>query len=329
LTRGREADDAEAPEAQSAGMNNATATTELSAPSRKHAVWAWPRKDLDRKVTTPPLRRLAISESHTKGTIPMTTTIERRTDEAPPMRAITVTQYSKKGIFMIWAASAIPMGVLSWIVAPAVANGSDMESMARPLLACITVGLVWQFVLAMGLVGYEQRSLRWSRLRDAMWLRSPTSPKTGRVGGKTWLIVIPLIVAFALIQEAGLPAPVDRDLGGFLQTDAGQSFFDGAWGIFGLFMVMSIFNTVLGEELLYRGVLLPRMQGAFGKRDWIANAVLFSTYHLHVPWAMTNALIDGSMIAYFTKRYRSAWIGIVVHSAQTVVLGLIVLVLVV
>jgi hypothetical protein len=30
------------------------------------------------------------------------------------------------------------------------------------------------------------------------------------------------------------------------------------------------------------------------------------------------------MNAYFTKRYRSAWIGIAVHSAQTVVLGLIV-----
>ena len=60
------------------------------------------------------------------------------------------------------------------------------QSLMRPLLACMTVGLVWQFVLAMGLVGYEQRSLRWSRIREAMWLRSPRSPKTGRVGGVLW-----------------------------------------------------------------------------------------------------------------------------------------------
>jgi membrane protease YdiL (CAAX protease family) len=188
----------------------------------------------------------------------------------------------------------------------------------------MAVGLIWQFVLAMGLVGYEQRSLRWTRIREAMWLRSPESPKTGRVGGRTWFIVIPLIIAFALMQEAGLPAPVARDLGGFLQTDSGKSFLDGSWDIFGLFMVMAVFNTVLGEELLFRGVLLPRMQGAFGDRDWLANGVLFGLYHLHVPWAITNAILDGPMNAYFTKKYRSAWIGITVHSAQTVVLGLII-----
>ena len=259
----------------------------------------------------------------------MTATIDRRIAGAPAERVITVTQYSKEGVYMIWAAAAIPMGVLSWIVAPAIAKGSGIESMMRPLLACMTVGLVWQFVLAMGLVGYEQRSLRWSRLREAMWLRSPRSPKTGRVGGRTWLIVIPLAIAFALIQEAGLPAPAGRDFGGFLETDAGKTFFDGAWGVYGLFMVMSVFNTVLGEELLFRGVLLPRMHGAFGDRDWVANGVLFGLYHLHVPWSITNALLDGPMNAYFTKKYRSAWIGIAVHSVQTVVLGVIVLTVVI
>jgi membrane protease YdiL (CAAX protease family) len=254
----------------------------------------------------------------------MTTTIDRQIGGAPAERAITVTQYSKKGIYMIWAAAAVPMGILSWIVAPAIANGNNIESMMRPLLGSMAVGLMWVAVLAFGLVAYEQRSLRWSRLRDAMWLRSPRSPKTGRVGGKTWFIVIPLMLAFFFMQEAGLPAPVARDLGGFLQTDGAKSFLDGSWDILGLFLLMGIFNTVLGEELLFRGVLLPRMQGAFGDNDWKANGVLFALYHLHVPWAMTNAILDGPMNAYFTKKYRSAWIGIVTHSIQTVVIGLVI-----
>jgi membrane protease YdiL (CAAX protease family) len=252
----------------------------------------------------------------------VTTTIDRHTDPPSP-GTIAINQYSRQGVFMIWAAAAIPMGILSWVVAPAIADGDTIQSLMRPLVACMTAGLVWQFVLAMGLIGYEQRSLRWSRIREAMWLRSPQSPKTGRVGGKTWLIVIPLIIAFGLMQEAGLPAPAARDFGEFLTTDAGASFFDGAWGLFGLWAVMAIFNTVLGEELLFRGVLLPRMRGAFGERDWLANGVLFGIYHLHVPWAITSAILDGPMNAYFTKKYRSAFIGIVVHSVQTVVLGLI------
>jgi membrane protease YdiL (CAAX protease family) len=39
--------------------------------------------------------------------------------------------------------------------------------------------------------------------------------------------------------------------------------------------VLAVFNTVLGEELLFRGLLLPRMNGVFGERDWLANGVLF------------------------------------------------------
>ena len=65
--------------------------------------------------------------------------------------------------------------------------------------------------------------------------------------------------------------------------------FDGAWGLFALFMTMSVFNTVLGEELLFRGLLLPRMHGAFGDRDWLANGLLFAVYHLHMPWVIPGS----------------------------------------
>jgi uncharacterized protein len=89
-----------------------------------------------------------------------------------------------------------------------------------------------------------------------------------------------------------------------------------------------LFNTVLGEELLFRGFLLPRMNGAFGRGDWLANGVLFALYHLHEPWEMPSAFLDTFIYAYPTKRYRSAWIGIAVHSASSVFLGIVILTLV-
>lgn len=248
---------------------------------------------------------------------------------APRAGAVTVTQYTRRGIAAIWAAAALPMGALAWLVVPAVSDGSR-SSLARAILVCLTAGLVWQFVLAACLVGYEQRSLRWSRLRDALWLRSPRSPRTGRVGGKTWFVVVPLVVAFAVHDLIpSLPSPAGRDLGEFLTTDAGKAMFDGAWGWFALTVVMFVFNTVLGEELLFRGVLLPRMHGAFGDRDWVANGVLFAAYHLHVPWVIPVTLLDTFILAYPVKRYRSAWLGIAVHSAQSLVLALLLLSLVV
>ena len=62
-----------------------------------------------------------------------------------------------------------------------------------------------QFVLVVALVWFEQRSLRWSTLRDALWLRSPQSPKSGRVGGRLWLILIPLIALVLVNANQNFP----------------------------------------------------------------------------------------------------------------------------
>ena len=50
---------------------------------------------------------------------------------------------------------------------------------------------------------------------------------------------------------------------------------------------------------------------------------------LAYPWAIPTALLDTFILAYPSKRYRSAWIGIAVHSAQSVVIAAIVFKLVV
>jgi uncharacterized protein len=234
-----------------------------------------------------------------------------------------VRQYSVAKILGVWAAAALPMGVLAWGVAPALEDsfsGAGNVPMFKALLLLLTAGMAWQFVLVALLVWHEQRTLRWSKVREALWLRSPRSPKTGRVGGKLWLILIPLVLLFAV--EAVLPTfgvPENRDFATFVDSAVGKSFFSGAWGWFGVVILMQLFNTVLGEELLFRGLLLPRMNRAFGRGDWAANGVLFTAYHVHVPWMMpATLLIDTFAIAYPAKRYQSAWIGIAVHGVQSV-----------
>src|SRR5215217_486698 len=113
-------------------------------------------------------------------------------------------QYSLPKILGIWAAAALPMGALAWVVAPWLAGRLDGSvPLIRTLLALLTVGLMWQFVLVMVLVYRERGSLRWPVLKDALWLRSPRSPKTGRLGGRLWLVVIP--AALLLLAEGAIP----------------------------------------------------------------------------------------------------------------------------
>lgn len=239
----------------------------------------------------------------------------------------TIPQYSRKKILGVWAAATAPMGILAWIVAPRVASSLDGGApLTRALIICLTAGLIWQFVLVMGLVAVEQRNLRWSTLREALWLQAPRSPRTGRSGGKLWWIVVPLIVGVAAEELVPvMPHPGNRDFGMFLDSAAGKSLLHGSWGWFAVLLVMFVFNTVLGEELMFRGFLLPRMNGAFGSRDWLANGILFAAYHVHVPWAIPATLLDTFFVAYPSKRYRSASIGILVHSAQSVLFTFLVL----
>jgi len=241
-----------------------------------------------------------------------------------------IPQYSLGKILRVWAAAAIPMATLGWIAAPALALYSDHPVLVR--LAVLTVGLVWQFVLVTSLLYRETRSLQWSRLKGRLWLNTPRSPHTGVSHGYLWWWLIPA-VALTAIFDLRVKGTVDQlwvsvfpflaeprgwSLGAALAAPEARSELVGAWGTGGLFLVNALFNTFLGEELLFRGLLLPRMAGVFAKADWLANGVLFGLYHLHQPWGIVSSMTHGVLMFALPSRYfRSAWFGIAAHSGQS------------
>jgi uncharacterized protein len=231
-----------------------------------------------------------------------------------------IRQYSAWQVFGIWAAAALPMGIGAWFVVPRVADPGT-NGFAVALITALAAGLAWQFVLVLLLVGTEQRTLRWSRIRDALWLNPPTD-RSGRRGGRLWLWALAVLGGFAFVQLGPLhpPIPASRDFSTLVTSPDGQALFHGNWGLFALIVAMAVLNTVLGEELLFRGVLLPRMRGVFGRADFLVNGLLFGLYHLHQPWSMPRAVAEGVMAAYASSRLRSAWMGIIAHSAQSVML---------
>ena len=63
------------------------------------------------------------------------------------------------------------------------------------------------------------------------------------------------------------------------------------------FLIGLVFN-ICGEELYYRGYLLPRMRGIFGRWDWVANGVLFTLKHVYQRWLYPGILIGGLGFAF-------------------------------
>src|SRR5215208_4879958 len=82
----------------------------------------------------------------------------------PVDRYEAVRQYSLAQILAVWAAAAVPMGVLAWIVAPWLRDQlGGRDPFAEALLICLTVGLIWQFVLILILIRRELGGVQWSR----------------------------------------------------------------------------------------------------------------------------------------------------------------------
>ena len=100
----------------------------------------------------------------------------------------------------------------------------------------------------------------------------------------------------------------------------------GAWWFLALYVVQAIFNTILGEEFLFRGVLLPKMEGVFGRWSWVANGVLHGFYHVHQPWGIAASVISCVFLYAFPSwRFRSTWMSVIVHSVQNVFFAFLIL----
>ena len=227
------------------------------------------------------------------------------------------------------------MGILGYVVYPALTPDRETNLLGAGTIrvGLMTVGLVWVFVLAMLIVYREEGDLRWTTIRRRLWLNAPLDPKTGEPRRKLWLWLIPIVVlSFAGMQSYGpaliklwtqifpflAPPPGYNPAAEFMNPEV-QGQLVGAWGFYGLFFLLSVFN-IFGEEFLFRGVLLPKMEGVFGKWDWVANGVLFGLYHFHEPWVILPAAIDGAIyFAFPTRRFRCTWLAIIGHSAANVI----------
>jgi membrane protease YdiL (CAAX protease family) len=233
------------------------------------------------------------------------------------------------------------MSVLGWIVFPRVAPSFESDALGSGVtrIALFTLGLVWLFVLSMMIVRREDGDLGWPTVKQRLRLNAPRDPATDEPRGGLWLWVVPFLVAVAVVQVL-LAVPIRNAWVSalpFLAEPPGYSFdaifrspetlerLAGAWWFFALFLIYTVFNTVLGEEFFFRGVLLPKMERVFGRWSWVANGVFFGFYHLHQPWGILSSVLTGLLYAFPAYRFRSTWMSIILHSAQSVFIAFLVL----
>ncbi|MDH5654793.1 MAG: CPBP family intramembrane metalloprotease [Spirochaetia bacterium] len=82
-----------------------------------------------------------------------------------------------------------------------------------------------------------------------------------------------------------------------------------------LFWIFFIVFGIFGEEMAWRGYLLPRQEAGYGKYAWLVNGMFWNIpFHLYT-WS--NIFSDMPMyfiIPFLSQYFKNTWMAIVIHS---------------
>lgn len=182
-------------------------------------------------------------------------------------------------------------------------------------------------LLAAAALGFilEGHPRTWAAFRQRMRL-----PKLGwRDIGSSLLIVLIAFLGIGiltpitnwLIEHGFLPIPAGIppliDPRNALSPDALANFTEGPlrgrWEI-PLYFAIYLFFNIAGEELFWRGYILPRQEAQHGRYAWLIHGLLWNLFHAFKWWDLLNILPVTLAISYFSQRSQSTWPAIIAHA---------------
>lgn len=197
-----------------------------------------------------------------------------------------------------------------------------------PMLWNFTVVVYGMFplLLAAALLAYrlEGRRLSLAELRDRFRLH--------RLGRREWLWTTGLLVVYvggniALSSTAkalatALPLPLPKVLPAAVDPRVAQTAIPteylgvplrGNAGVLALVLVTLLLN-ILGEELWWRGVILPRQELVHGRATWLVHGILWTLFHLPFWWNLVALLPSTLSLSFVVSRLKNTTPGIIAHS---------------
>jgi membrane protease YdiL (CAAX protease family) len=143
-----------------------------------------------------------------------------------------------------------------------------------------------------------------------------TSSWLWAIGLSVFMFLAPAFLSFSsnwIQQIAPMPAPLSQMFDLQPKTFMGIPLA-GAWWIFLGYFVYLILN-VFGEELWWRGYVLPRQELAFGKWVWVVHGILWNLFHSFFYWELITLLPGCLALSFVAYKHKSTWPGIIAHFA--------------
>jgi membrane protease YdiL (CAAX protease family) len=194
--------------------------------------------------------------------------------------------------------------VVYWAV-PALSRAWQVDTLAAWMM--LSIPLIFLPVIGGGLLllRHEPRDQAW---QDRLWLRRPTGRDWGATLAALAVLAAGTGLTFLACNALGLDPnpPFARDLQP-LTTDR-------AWAV-ALWLVYWPIN-ILGENLVWRSIILPRMLARVGRWAWLLNAALWSVFHLAFGVGNFIVLLPLLVLVPLIAQWRrNAWPAVVLHAA--------------
>lgn len=123
----------------------------------------------------------------------------------------------------------------------------------------------------------------------------------------------------ALAMPASFPPELNlSDPNGLVPGEFMGAMLAGKWWIPAVYFIGWLLN-ILGEELWFRGYMLPRQEVAYGDKAWILHGVVWSLHHLWQRWTLPVLMPYAFLWSFIIQRGRNTMIPIVVHGAGNLI----------
>jgi len=249
-----------------------------------------------------------------------------RRDNMKPMGIVPTIVY--------WAVPATILYVSHYILVPFFIQRTSQPYLIGYLVAWVST-MMFFFIAALAAYRLEGNHFRLATFNERYRLRS--------MSRQDWIWTLG-ILGFVLISYFGLaftsgwlaqcsllaPHPVfPPEFGPEGRTARAPGTFMGMT-ITGLGWVAVVYLfgwllNVFGEELWFRGYILPRQEKALGKHAWVANGLMFTFNHIWQPWNLLLILPGALVGAFVGQKRRNTWILIISHGLANAILLVIVI----
>ena len=222
----------------------------------------------------------------------------------------TKTELKKLGIlgsFAIYIPAALLMYALTKYLIPYLSKVTGQETILFWFIVAglgVFTPLIITAIMILKFEGYKISKTTWiERLR----FRKITAKDL------IWSIVgLILIVVFSgMIMKA-----LELIIGKFDHSPAFMSFeplTKGRYWLLIIWLPYWILN-ILGEEFLWRGIMLPRQEIAFGKYAWLIHGFGWWLFHIAFGWQLLITLIPIIFIqSFIVQKTKNSWNGVIIH----------------